>query len=434
MATLLILLMIASSALLTLYSYITRLSSERGRFVIRGSKDNVQIYEEQIEPKLGITEEQAAWAFPLLAQLNLILLGFFVAMWNLGRPFEWDTLAGEAALLVMDIIVFGQVLPNVLLTRTSGRWLLLWTGTLRISVRIAYPLVAISQFLHHVGTLGSPAEEDADTVSHSENIEALMQAVEEEGLLEKQDRKLIQSVVEFGETTVREVMTPRQKIVAVPSQTTLGQLRQTLATNRFTRIPVYEADLDHIVGFVHAGDLFAVDESELERRTVKELLRPALFVPETKKIAELLEELKQSAQVAIVVDEYGSAAGMATVEDLVEEIVGDIRDEHEMTDIQTLGDGRYSVPGGMHVGRLQELFNVSLDEAGEATTVSGLVTDVLGRVPLAGERFERFGLIFHISESNGRRVERLVVSGPPKRPPAAEEASSSARSEQRSQP
>lgn len=407
------LLILACSLLLTLFSYLTRLSSERGHFLIRGSRDNVEIYEEEIEPKLGITMEQAAWAFPLLLQVDILLLGLTLATWNLGRPFDWETLLQEAALLLLDVLVFGLVIPNILLTRTSGKWLHSWIGILRISVWLAYPLVGICQFLHHVSTLGGQAEEES--ASQSEHIEALMQAGEEEGLLEKEDRRLIQSVVEFGDTTVREVMTPRQQIAAVPAQTTLSQLRQTLATKRFTRIPVYEGDIDHMVGFVHAGDLFAVEESDLDRRTVQELLRPVSFVPETKRISELLEELKQSAQIAIVVDEYGSVAGLATVEDLVEEIVGDIRDEHEMADIRPLGDDRFSMSGSTHLDRLQELFDVRLDDWGEATTVSGLVTDTLGRVPAAGERIERDGLVFHISESNGRRVVRLVVSGPPKK-------------------
>ncbi|MBI2819657.1 MAG: HlyC/CorC family transporter [Acidobacteria bacterium] len=415
-----LMLILVCSLLLTLFSYLTRLSSERGHFLIRGSKDNVEIYEEEIEPKLGITMEHAAWAFPLLVQVSVLLLGLTLAAWNLGRPFAWVTLLQEAALLLLDVLVFGLVIPNILLTRTSGKWLHSWIGALRISVRIAYPLVSICQFLHHVSTLGGRSEEEEKSTSQSENIEALMQAGEEEGLLEKEDRKLIQSVVEFGDTTVREVMTPRQQMVAVPVQTTLNQLRQTLATKRFTRIPVYEGDIDHVVGFVHAGDLFAVGESDLERRTVQELLRPVSFVPETKRISELLDELKQSAQIAIVVDEYGSVAGLATVEDLVEEIVGDIRDEHEMMDIHPLGEGQYSMSGGIHLDRLQELFDVRLDDSGEASTVSGLVTDTLGRVPAAGERIERDGLVFQISESNGRRVIRLVVTGPP---PKSSEAS-----------
>lgn len=429
MPILFLVLILAGSLLLMLFSYLTRLSTERGQFLIRGSKDNVQFYEEQIEPRLGITAEQAAWAFPLLVQVDLLLLGMLLAAWNLGRPFEWMLLIEEAALLLLDIVLFGQVIPNILLTRTSGKWMLSWMGTLRASVRLVFPLVVLCQFLHHVATLGNVTEEGDETISHSENIEALMQAGEEEGLLEKQDRKLIQSVVEFGDTTVREVMTPRQRIVAVPVTTTLSQLRQTLATQRFTRIPVYEGDLDHMAGFVHAGDLFAVEEGELDRRTVQELLRPVAFVPETKNISELLDELKHTAQVAIVIDEYGSVAGLATVEDLVEEIVGEIHDEHEIMEVQQIGDDRYSIPGGMRLDRLQELFDVRLEETGEASTVSGLITETLGRVPLAGERIERDGLMFHVSESNGRRVVRLVVTGPPKTsvPQPEAEASPSAR-------
>jgi CBS domain containing-hemolysin-like protein len=404
---------VAASLMLSLFAYLTRLSNQRGHFLIRGSRTNVEFYEEEIEPRLGITMEQAAWTFPLLVQVTVLLLGLTLAAWNLGRPFAWETLAQQAFLLLLDVLIFGLVIPNILLTRTSGKWLQSWLGALLVAVRLAYPLVAVCQFLHHLSTLGAHAEEERKSDS-SESIEALMQAGEEEGLLEKEDRKLIQSVVEFGDTTVREVMTPRQQVIAVPAQTTLSQLRQTLATHRFTRIPVYEGDLDHMVGFVHAGDLFAVEESDLERRAVQELLRPVVFVPETKRISELLDELKQSAQIAIVVDEYGSVAGIATVEDLIEEIVGDIRDEHEVADLHALGDDRYSMSGSTHVDRLVELFDVRLDNPGEATTISGLVTDALGRVPAAGERIERDGLTFHISESNGRRVIRLVVSGPPK--------------------
>ena len=416
MQLVLFILVLALSFLLTLFSYLTHLYSERGRFLIRGSRDNVVFFEEEVEPKLGLAEGQAAWTFPLLVHVNLVLLGLFVTAWNRSGPFGWMTVLEDAIFLLLVVVVFGQVVPNVLLTRTEGRWLLSCVGIVRAAVRLAYPLVAVSQLLHRVATLGSPRGEEQETTTHTENIEALMQAGEEEGLLEKEDRRLIQSVVEFGDKTVREVMTPRQEIVAVPARTTLAQLKQTLATKRYTRIPVYEGDLDHIIGFVHSGDLFAVDEEELERRTVQEMLRPVTFVPETKPISELLAELQQKAQIAIVVDEYGSVAGLSTVEDMVEEIVGEIRDEHEALDVIPQGEGRYSVPGGIDVDRLQELFGVRIEDTGGATTVSGLVTETLGRVPAAGERLERDGLIFHVTESDGRRVIRLLVTGPDRTP------------------
>ena len=427
MRLLVIPLIVFFSVLQTLFTYLRRLSSERGRFLVRGSRDNIQFYEEQIEPRLGITAELSAWTFPFLVQANLIVIGFLVAAWNLGRPFEWPTLIGEAGFLILDVMAFGEVIPNILLTRTEGRWLLRVVGPLRIAVRAAFPLVAVSQFLHHVATLGGPSEEEMEEATPAENIEALIEVGEQEGLLEKEDRKLIQSVMEFGDKTVREVMTPRQKIVAVPVNSTLSQLRQLLGAKRFTRIPAFDVDLDHIAGFVHAGDLFTVEESEMEDRTVREFLRPVTFVPETKPIAELLEELKQKAQVAIVVDEYGAVAGLATIEDLVEEIVGDIRDEHEVPDVIPRGEGRYTVPGGLDLGSLRDLFDVHLENSGESTTVSGLVTDALGRVPSAGEKVERDGLTFHVLESDGRRVIRLLVAGPPKSVPVPDDAADSGR-------
>ena len=411
MRFLMTILILVSSLLLVLYSYVSRLYSEKGRFLIRGSKDNVDAFEEQIEPQLGISMEKAELTFPLLVQIDSILLVLSVTRWNLGRPLEWDTLLQEAVFLVLDVILCGQVIPNILLTRTRGQWLVIWTPTLRASILAVSPLVAVSQFLHSLASLGK-AEEEAEAPTASENIAALMLAGEEEGLLEKEDRKLIQPVVEFGDKTVREVMTPRPEIFAVPAETTVGQLKQMLAKRRFSRIPVYEGNLDHILGFVHALDLFSLPDAEFSDQSVRKFLRPLTFVPETKAISELLKEIQQKAQIAVVVDEYGLAAGLVTVEDMVEEIVGEIRDEHEAADVIPQGEGAYSVPGNLDLDRLLDLFGVRMEETSDATTVSGLVTSTLGRVPAPGETLRIDGLTFQVTEANGRRILRLLVSGP----------------------
>lgn len=400
--------------LLTLFVFVSRLYSGRGRFLVRGAKDDVTYFEETIEPQLNLPEGRGVWTFPLLVQATLVLQGLLLATWNMGRPFAWETLLQQAAAMLLNIIVFGQVIPQVLLTRTDGRWLNHCTGTLRVAILAAKPLVVIGEFLHHIATLGGPSEEEAPPATAAENIEALMEAGEEEGLIEKDDRKLIQSVVEFGDTTVREVMTPRLEIVAVPAHTTLSELRQNLAEHRFTRLPVFEQDLDHISGFVHSGDLFTIEDDEHSQHTVQELLRPIPFVPETKRISELLQELQTGSQMAIVVDEYGSVAGLVTVEDMIEEIVGEIRDEHDEMDVLPQGENGFSVPGGLSLDRLQDLFHVTLEQTGEASTVAGLITDTLGRVPAAGETLERDGLMYHIAEANGRRITRLTVSAPGK--------------------
>ena len=412
------LLILGSSLLLVLYSYVNRLYGEKGRFLVRGSKDNVEFFEEQIEPSLGINMEKAELTFPLLVQMDLILLVLFMASWNLWQPLRWDGLIQGGIFLVLDVVFCAQIVPSLLLTSTQGKWLLSCKRTLRVSILIVSPLVALSQVLQSVISLGK-AEEEAAQPTPSENIEALMMAGEEEGFLEKEDRKLIQSVVEFGDKNVREVMTPRPEIVAVPAEITVDQLKQMLSQRRFSRVPVYEGDLDHILGFVHAMDLFALSDAEASSETVRRFVRPLLFVPETKPIAKLLKELQQTTQMAIVVDEYGSVAGLATVEDMVEEIVGEIRDEHEAQDVIPQGEGKYSIPGNLDLDRLHELFGVRLEDTADASTVSGLVTGVLGRVPATGEVLQRDGLQFQVTEANGRRVVRLLVSGPAESSPAA---------------
>ncbi len=417
LATLVLLL----SLLLTLFSYVNRLYSEKGRFLIRGSQDNVDFFEDHVEPKLKVEMEKAGFTFPLLVRVNLIVLTMVVTWWNLSAPVHWHMLVEAGVFLVLDVMLFAQVIPHVLLTRTSGKWLLSATGLLRLCVLLVFPLVAVSRFLYDIATLGTEVEREGDKPSASENIEALIQAGEEEGLLEEEDRKLIRSVVEFGDKTVREVMTPRPEMFAVPAETPLSQMKQMLAERRFSRIPIYQGDLDHVLGFIHVRDLLPLSDEALSRHTVTKFLQPVSFVPETKPVAELLKEIQQKAQIAIVVDEYGSVAGLATVEDMVEEIVGEIYEEHEVRDAIPQGDRAYSVAGNMDLDRLQELFGVRVEKTGDATTVSGLVTSAMGRVPSQGEILEKDGLVFQVTESNGRRVLRLSISQPAESPPVSPE-------------
>src|SRR4029077_8482983 len=164
----------------------------------------------------------------------------------------------------------------------------------------------------------------------AENIEALISAGTEEGLIEEEDRKLIQSVVEFGDKVVREVMTPRPNIVAISADATLEQLRQLVITEQYSRIPVYEQNIDQVIGFIHVRDMFEIDEEHRANRTVRELVRPIMFVPETKPVNDLMRQMQQeNSHMVILVDEYGNTAGLATMEDLLEVIIGEIRDEHE---------------------------------------------------------------------------------------------------------
>ena len=404
---------IAASLLLTLFSYVHRLYTERGRFLIRGSRDNVEFFESHVEPRLKLGEEEAELTFPLLVRLDIVVLTLAASSWLIGLPLQWDSVVAVVLFLTMDVVLFAQVIPFVLMSQTSGSWLRAATGMLRISVLLIQPVVILSRMIYSLAMLGKEEPETEESTA-GENIEALMLAGEEEGLLETEDRKLIRSVVEFGDKTVREVMTPRPDIFAVPAEMSFAELRSLLSNRQYSRIPVYEEDLDHILGYLHVRDLFLRSHAPEDQQFLRNLLRPLTFVPETKPIADLLKEMQQKTQIAIVVDEYGSVAGLVTVEDIVEEIVGEIREEHEITDAIQLGEGIYSVPGNLDVDRLHDLFGVRVEKVAEATTVSGLVTSFLGRVPSVGETAELDGLTFQVADANGRRILKLVVSGPPK--------------------
>ena len=238
-----------------------------------------------------------------------------------------------------------------------------------------------------------------------------VEAGEEEGILDESNRDLIQSVVEFGEKTVRDAMKPRPEMVAISASATLEQLVELLKNKPVSRLPVYEGTIHNIVGIVHAQDVLQVPDSEAGTRTVGSIMRKDVyFVPESKLGSDLLREMqKKNLRMAIAVDEYGGVAGLVTIEDLIEEIVGEIRDEHEKTELIREGDHAYVVPGSMDVDRLDELFGVRL-EGKESATIAGLVSEIVGRIPQKGEIIEEDGLRFEVLQSTERRVERVRIS------------------------
>jgi putative hemolysin len=272
--------------------------------------------------------------------------------------------------------------------------------------------VALFGFVQSVSEMGNGQDSGEQEPTHEENLEALISAGTEEGLIEESDRELIQSVVAFNDKTVREVMTPRPNIVAIEGSRTLEDLRELVINEQYSRVPVYHGSIDEIIGFVHVRDMFELDEEERLRRPVRDLARPIRFVPETKPVNDLLREMQQDrAHIAIAIDEYGNTAGLATMEDLVEEVFGEIRDEHEPgLDIAQDASGAYIVSGNFGVDRLEELVNFRPDEETESTTVGGLVMEWLGRVPQAGEAVEREGIRMEVLASNELRVEQVRVS------------------------
>jgi CBS domain containing-hemolysin-like protein len=306
-------------------------------------------------------------------------------------------------------------LPFVFFTRTRGLWIIRWRRFLQILFYLIMPVTLFLGFLLSIAALAeAPAKKEEEATI--EAVDALLEAGEEEGILEESDRELVRSAVEFGDKVVREVMTPRPEIFAVPASTTLEMFLQMLETEPYSRVPVHESTLDHVTGIVFAHDLLHIRDEDARTQRVSSIQRPATFVPETKKVNELLREMQREKQhMRIVIDEYGGVAGLVTIEDLLEELVGSIRDEHEEEDedeaVIREPDGSWAVPGNLDLEQLEELMGeVELPEDYDATTVAGLVSEAAGRIPQAGEVIEVSGLRFEVLASTDRRIDRLRVS------------------------
>jgi putative hemolysin len=407
----LILTLVLLLAVLTLVSYVDGLYTEMGKFLSREFEENIEIFEKDIEPRLGVGRKRAALSMAVLAQLTTaavaLVLGydvFFDGAWSAGEIIQ------AAVALILIVVIFNRLIPFVLFTRTRGAWLAFFIWPLRALIWIAMPVTLVLGFCLSVASLTKehPPEEPED---HGEAVDALIEAGREEGILEEGDRQLIQSVVEFGDKTVREVMTPRPEVVAVPAKTTVEQFTELLRAKPYSRVPVYEASIDHIRGLVFAHDVLQVPDAEARTRTVGSLMRPAHFVPESQRVSSLLKEMqRENIHMSIVIDEYGSVAGLVTIEDMVEEIVGEIRDEHEaQSDIVRESDHSYVVPGNMDLDRLNELFGIR-PESREAATVAGLVNELMGRIPTVGEVVEYEGLRFEVVEADTWKVQRLRIS------------------------
>jgi putative hemolysin len=259
---------------------------------------------------------------------------------------------------------------------------------------------------------GPPATANEAAQEANEVAKAYIESAEQEGIIEGEERRLLQSIVDFGDTLVREVMTPRPDIVAIREAATIGALRALFREQEYSRFPVYKESLDNIAGFVFIKDLVLIDSSD-DGRPLSELVRPAVVVPETKRVPELLKQFqRQQTQCAIVVDEYGGTAGLVTIEDLLEEIVGEIRDEYDVESepIVDEGNGSFVFSGKVDIDEVVQRLGVQIDREG-FETVGGYLMSHLGRVPAVGERFDvDGGLSVEVLDAERRRVNKVRIT------------------------
>ena len=315
------------------------------------------------------------------------------------------------AAVAVFVVVCELLLPLLIVGRDPERVLEVLLPTFAPVARALGPMtrwIARSVATKRVAAPATPDEEAEDA---NEAAKAYIDTAEQEGLIETEERRLLQSIVDFGDTLVREVMTPRPDIVAIRDTATIGEVRAQFREQEYSRFPVFRDSLDNIAGFLFVKDLVTLSSSD-DERPITPLLRPAVIVPETKRVPELLKQFqRQQTQCAIVVDEYGGTAGLVTIEDLLEEIVGEIRDEYDVESepIVDEGGGRLVFSGRVNIDEVVQRLNVDIEREG-FETVGGYLLSHIGRVPAVGERFEMDGLAVEILDVERRRINKVRMA------------------------
>jgi len=400
---------------LPIFSYLTLIYRELGRMTTGRVHEHLEIFESEIEPKLKINRRSGGRTFRILGHF---WLAFLVLETTRGVvyfvPGTWESFVEFCVFVILEVVFAMHFIPDMLLYRTTGRWLIPLLPLVRGAMWFVWP---VRVFLEGAESLARISEQEAEKTAEQrteEGIEALVEAAEEEGIIEPEQAELIEQVVEFSDKRVREVMTPRPDIVAMPADATLEELHAKITETKFSKIPVYENSLDEIYGVVYAQDLLQIADQDLPHRKVRELAKPVLFMPETKIGSDLLREMRQKGQpLAVIIDEHGSVAGIATVEDLVEEIVGESGNNGKplAPDVVREPDGGLVMRGSMAIDAVEELLGVHFGEQADetVTTLAGLLSHVSGKVPASGDKIDMEGHHFEVVEANQRKVLRVRI-------------------------
>ncbi len=404
---------IAMLAGLAVLAYLDRIYRELGRVTTGRVHEHLDIFEAEIERHVGLNRRKASLAFSLLTRLMLAAVAVQTARGVIYYvPERWNAFAELLVFLMVEVILAMHFIPDLLLARTSGRWIRPVLPVVRVFLWVVWPLRAVAELAASLSRISDDEGQPDSRRADQEGIEALVEAAQEEGILEHDDAALIEQLVEFGDKRVSELMTPRPEVAAISAEASLEDLRQLVVEKRFSRVPVYGESLDDMLGIVYSRDLLEIPDHEARHRKVRQLIRPALIVPESKRGSELLKEMQsKKQQLALAFDEHGLFSGLITIEDIVEEIVGEIgeQDRQPSPDVIREPDGSLVLRGSVSLEKLRELFGQELDvDNGESfTTVAGLLNHIAGHVPAAGERLDFDGLRFEVLEANQRKVLRL---------------------------
>jgi putative hemolysin len=370
--------------------------------------------------------------FLAVIQLGITFIGFLAAAFagaSLARPLEivlaripvFEPYAGALSLVVVTAllsfftIIFGELVPKTLALAHPERYALLLAGPVDVIGRVLGPIVwvleRVTSFVNRILGVGDIDQNQIST----EELKLLVERGGEQGILEAEEEQMIHAVIELGDRRVHEVMVPRIAIVALPSNASLTEVIDKVVEEGHSRIPVYNETVDEVVGILYAKDLLPfLKDGPNAKPNIRSLLRTPVFVPESMTIDDLLHELqRRKVHIAIVLDEYGGTAGLVTIEDLLEEIVGEIQDEYDVEEpmIVKLTDDEARVDGRAAVDDLEELFDtqLSLEDEDEYDTVGGLVYHRIGGVPNPGDEIDVDGLHLTVESTDGRRVAKVLV-------------------------
>ncbi len=323
----------------------------------------------------------------------------------------WLTLLISLVLSVV-LLIIAEVTPKTLAIANAERWALAAAGPVDRVATFLSPILWAVTIISRGLTGGRAARAPYLT---EEELLTVLHVSEEQGVIEEQEHQMIHGIIEIGDKTVREVMVPRTDIVAVERGTSLRDIAKLFKEHRHTRVPVYERDIDHVIGLIHTKDLLLFYTlSTSQKFDMDRVLRPIQFTPEQKKVDELLNEMRVKKQhMAIVVDEYGGTAGLVTLEDLLEEIVGEIRDEYDTSEedqLVIISDREARVDAGFPLEELNERLHLGIEESGDYDSVGGYVHSMLGKIAEAGDSFQAGRARFSVEKVTGRRIETIRVT------------------------
>lgn len=358
--------------------------------------------------------------FVIFAFAGLAAAGLAPRLSEYLAAFGIDARLGDVSAAVVTVsvlsliaVLFGIFVPRALGARYAQPMLLVLVWPIQLVTWLTSPLVAVLFFLTRAITRPFGASPEAGTLVSEEEIKALVETGEEQGVLEETERDMIRSIFDLGDKRVHEVMVPRTDIIGLDCDTPPGELLEQVVAAGHSRIPVYEGSADQIIGVLYVKDVFRRIARGEQPAALREHLRPALFVPETKKVDELLREMQtEKTHMAIVVDEYGGTAGLVTIEDLVEEIVGEIRDEYDVEQelMLPISEREALVDGRAPFEDIRETFALDeLEPSVDYDTVGGFIVHELGRFPKAGDVVARAGVRFVVETIEGRRIRRVRV-------------------------